>query len=144
MRIRSITSAETHCLRQRVLRPTQTIAEMEWSLDRVDGSFHLGAEEDDRLVAIATFLREPCEQVPGSLQYRLRGMATVAEYQAKGIGSALLRSGLDHLRRLSADVVWCNAREGALGFYGKEGFTTSGPAFMIEGIGLHHLMYRQL
>ncbi len=144
MRIRSITSAETHDLRQWVLRPKQSIAEMEWSLDRADGSFHLGAEEDDRLVAIATFLREPCEQIPGKLQYRLRGMATLAEYQAKGIGSALLRSGLEHLRQLSADVVWCNARERALRFYEKEGFTSHGPAFMIEGIGLHHLMYRQI
>ncbi|MGB6047911.1 MAG: GNAT family N-acetyltransferase [Flavobacteriales bacterium] len=144
MRIRFIPSNETHELRQRVLRPAQTIAEMEWTFDRAEGSFHLGTEKDDELIAIASFLREPCEQLPGKLQYRLRGMAITAEHQGQGVGAALLRSGLEHLHQLKADLVWCNAREGALGFYGKKGFIALGSAFIIEGIGLHHLMYRTL
>ena len=144
MRIRFIKPVETHDLRQRVLRPAQAIEEMEWSLDRADGSFHLGAEENDRLISIASFLRERCELLPGSHQYRLRGMATDQDHRAKGIGTALLRSGLEHLHHLQADLVWCNAREGAFGFYESEGFTSQGRAFLIESIGLHHLMFRQL
>ena len=149
MRIRFIKSAETHVLRQHVLRPTQAIAEMEWSHDDAEGSFHLGAEEDrdgsdDRLISVASFVRERCLQLPGSHQYRLRGMATAQEHRGKGIGAALLRFGLEHLHHLKADLVWCNAREGALGFYEREGFTSQGAAFMIEGIGLHHLLFRQL
>lgn len=149
MRIRFIQPAETHRLRQSVLRPKQAVAEMAWPLDAAEGSFHLGAEEDregsdDRLISIASFVRDRCEQLPGSHQYRLRGMATAQEHRGKGIGAALLRYGLEHLHHLNADLVWCNAREVALGFYEREGFTSQGAAFMIEGIGLHHLMFRQL
>lgn len=149
MRIRFIKPPETHDVRQRVLRPMQAVAEMAWPLDDAEGSFHLGAEvdrdgSDDRLISVVSFVREHCVQLPGSHQYRLRGMATAQEHRGKGMGAALLRSGLEHLHHLKADLVWCNAREAALGFYEREGFTSQGAAFLIEGIGLHHLMFRQL
>jgi hypothetical protein len=56
----------------------------------------------------------------------------------------MLRFGLDHVHGLKTDLVWCNARDGAKGFYAREGFVPEGAPFMIEGIGLHHLMYKRL
>ena len=52
--------------------------------------------------------------------------------------------GIDHLRTLKADLVWCNARESAKAFYGKEGFLPEGAQFDIEGIGVHQLMLLRL
>lgn len=144
MRIRFIKPIETHHLRQQVLRPRQPLEEMEWSMDLAKDSFHLGMELNEQLICVASFLRERNELLKGWKQFRLRGMATHPDHQGKGAGSKVLRFGLDHLRTLKADLVWCNAREKAKDFYAKEGFCTEGPPFDIPGIGLHHLMYLRL
>lgn len=43
-----------------------------------------------------------------------------------------------------AEVLWCNARVGALGFYLRLGFATIGEEFEIAGIGPHFVMWRDL
>ena len=37
-------------------------------------------------------------------------------------------------------ILWCNAREKALGFYLKVGFKPSGELFTIQNVGKHMLM----
>lgn len=144
MRIRFIKPVETHALRQSVLRPRQPLDEMEWSQDRAEESFHLGMGIGGHLIAVVSFLRERNELLKGWKQYRLRGMATHPDHQREGAGAALLQFGLDHLRTLKADLVWCNAREGAKAFYAKAGFLEEGEPFEIEAIGVHQLMYLRL
>ena len=70
-------------------------------------------------------------------------MATLPEQQGSGVGKALVRFALDHLRGLHADLVWCNAREKATGFYAGMGFSPKGNLFLLEGIGMHQLMYHR-
>ena len=144
MRIRFIKSTETHALRQLVLRPEQPLDEMEWPQDNAKDSFHLGMNTGGRQISIVSFSRERNELLHGWKQYRLRGMATHPDHQGAGIGGKLLRFGLDHLRTLRTDLVWCNARDGAKGFYAKEGFREEGSPFDIHGIGIHHLMFLRL
>jgi GNAT superfamily N-acetyltransferase len=144
MHIRFIKPAETHALRQQVLRPGQPLEEMEWSKDRASGNFHLGVQEEEDLIAIASFFRERNEFLRGWIQYRLRGMATAPRHQGKGFGTRLLQFGMGHLRDMKADLLWCNARENAVGFYARAGFKGEGQTFLIEGIGIHHLMYHRL
>lgn len=144
MATRLIDPHETHGLRQSVLRPAQSPKEMEWPLDRAEGSFHVGVEEDGQLVAIASFLRDGNPQLDARAPYRLRGMATAAGHRSKGHGSSLLRFGLEKARQEGGDLIWCNAREKAVGFYARAGFRVEGPAFHIDGIGVHHLMYMPL
>jgi GNAT superfamily N-acetyltransferase len=115
MRVRYIKAAETYPLRQQLLRPLQPIDEMDWYGDNADTSFHVGAEEGEELICVASFMLERCEQVLGWRQYRLRGMATQPDQQGSGAGKAVLKFGLDHLRGLKADLVWCNAREKVVG-----------------------------
>lgn len=141
MRIRFIKASETHALRQQVLRPHQQREEMEWPKDRAEDSFHLGLSLGGHLISVASFIRERNELLLGWKQYRLRGMATHPEFQGQGTGTKLLRSGLDHLRTLKVDLVWCNAREGAKAFYGQGGFLPEGVPFEIQGIGVHQLMF---
>lgn len=144
MRIRFIKPPETHLLRQLVLRPGQPLDEMEWPQDEAADSFHLAMEDQGMILAVASFQKERHERLLGWKQFRIRGMATHPDHQGKGIGTQLLRFGLDHLRAMKADLVWCNARSGALRLYAKEGFAEEGGPFVLEGIGEHYLMYKRL
>lgn len=144
LRIRFIRPAETHGLRQLVLRPFQPIEEMEWSFDQAEGSFHVGAAFGEELVAVASFLPEPNDALRGWKQYRLRGMAVHPTQQSKGIGGKLLGFGVAQLHSMGIDLLWCNAREAAAAFYAREGFTMHNGPFLIEGIGVHHLMFKRL
>lgn len=144
LNIRFIGPGETHLLRQMVLRPLQPVDEMEWPGDRAAGSFHAGVELGQVLVGIGTFILEQHAGLPGAKHYRLRGMAVHPGYRSKGIGGMILGFGIDQLRHEEADLVWCNARDMASGFYAKAGFSTVGLPFTIEGIGIHHLMYKRI
>lgn len=144
MPIRFLRPGETHVLRRSVLRPQQPVEEMEWSMDRAEGSFHVGFEEHGELVCIASFLKERNDRLRGWAQYRLRGMAVPPSHQRHGFGRRVLLFGLEHARHMKADLVWCNAREGAVAFYARAGFVAEGAPFAIEGIGLHQLMYLRL
>lgn len=144
MRIRFIKAADTHNLRQRVLRPFQPVSEMEWYGDQADTTFHLGAGIGDHLVSVASFMAERNEVLLGWRQYRLRGMATHPDFRGIGAGSSIVRFGLDHLRGMKVDLVWCNARENVTAFYAGLGFSTHGGPFMVEGIGMHQLMFIRL
>lgn len=144
MRIRFINASQTHALRQEVLRPRQSLDEMEWPQDRAEESFHLGMTIGGHLIAVVSFIRERNELLRGWKQYRLRGMATHPGFQGQGVGTKLLPFGIDHLRTLKADLVWCNAREKATTLYGKVGFLPRGDPFEIEGIGIHQLMFLRL
>jgi hypothetical protein len=47
-------------------------------------------------------------------------------------------------QRNGAGIVWARARDSALKFYEKNGFTTVGDAFLDEATGMsHHLVYFQ-
>lgn len=144
MPTRFIKPEETHALRHSVLRPLQALDEMEWPMDRDEKSFHIGQEEQGALVSVASFLRERNDRLRGWIQYRVRGMATAPAFQGQGLGSLVLRFGLEQVRHRKADLVWCHARERATAFYVREGFRTEGEAFLVTGIGIHHLMYLRL
>lgn len=95
-------------------------------------------------MGVASFVPERNRALPGWKQYRLRGMAVHPAHQAKGIGGKLLGAGLAQLHGKHIDLVWCNAREAARAFYLKAGFSAHDGPFIIEGIGVHHLMSKRL
>ncbi|MEO8066066.1 MAG: GNAT family N-acetyltransferase [Flavobacteriales bacterium] len=144
MRIAFIKANECWPLRHQVLRPHQTLEDCDYPNDRNPDSFHLGAYVGSRIVGIGSFYREKQETLVGHMQWRLRGMAIHPEFRGVGAGAQLLRFGLDELKAKRADVLWCQAREGAAGFYTKLGFAFKGDAFMLEGIGVHFIMYKPL
>ena len=69
-------------------------------------------------------------------------MATSEMHQGKGLGRKLLRSAEERLEEMGADVLWCNARTKARGFYEKLGYQVMGPSFDIPEIGLHFKMFK--
>lgn len=122
----------------------QSVEEMDWPGDQAAGSFHVGVDHGPVLVGVGTFIAEMHAALNGAKQYRLRGMAVHPEHRSRGIGGMILGFGIAQLRNGSADLVWCNARGTALPFYEKAGFSTVGLPFTIEGIGIHHLMYKRI
>ena len=131
---------DTYPIRHKMLRPNGTIDECKFQGDNDELTFHLGAFVDKKLVSVASFYFERCPIFPEAYQYRLRGMATLSEYQGQGLSSALLKTAFPVIKQNQCQLLWCNAREKAMGFYLKVGFETHGELFSIQNIGKHMLM----
>lgn len=123
-----------------MLRPNGTLEDCVFRGDNDELTFHLGAFVDKKLVSVASFYFERNDLFPDQYQYRLRGMATLPEYQGQGLSSALLRTAFPVIKQNQCTLLWCNAREKAMGYYLKVGFKPSGDFFEIPQIGKHILM----
>lgn len=142
--IRFILAETALPLRQQVLRPGLTPKQSGYPEDNFETTFHVGAYLGNRLVGVATFIRENFEDLAASEAYRLRGMATDSEFHKQGIGRVVLEAGLCKIQSEKIRLVWCNAREKAFLFYEKLGFQYHGSMFDIPGIGAHKVMYKYL
>ena len=140
-----ITAEQCHDLRRRVLRAHQPGADVGFPIDADGRTVHFGVVDADQLVAVSTWGREPCPAYDTESAVRLRGMAVEPAHQGRGIGRLLLAAGLGWAADQGAALVWANARDTALGFYEREGFTCVGDGFITEDTGLaHHLIVRRL
>jgi GNAT superfamily N-acetyltransferase len=131
--VRPVEPAHTRALRQRVLRPHESLEEL--ASHEPPGVHAVGAFDGDELVGVG-FVCPDGE--PG--EWRVRGMATVPELRGHGVGSAILAALLDHARAQGATRVWCNARTPARSLYARAGFQVESEEFEIPGIGPHFVM----
>lgn len=131
---------DTYPIRHKMLRPNGTTEDCMFQGDNDEMTFHLGAFVDKKLVSVASFYFEKHPSFSDTYQYRLRGMATVNEHQGQGLSSALLRTAFPVIKQNQCTLLWCNAREKAMGFYSKVGFVPTGELFPIQNIGKHMLM----
>ena len=112
---------------------------------QLDTTFHLGLRIDDEIVAVSTWLARRYPDRPGEPGYQLRGMATDPDHRGCGLGARLLAAGLDRCRAEGATLVWARARDSALPFYERHGFTTVGPGYVDLTTGLpHHDILRSI
>jgi GNAT superfamily N-acetyltransferase len=142
--IRPISAAETRPLRQRILRPHQTEAELVHAGDDAPDTLHLGAFSGARLVGVASIHREPPPGTASDTAWRLRGMAVEASERRRGCGRSLVAACLAHAALHGGTVMWCNARIGALAFYESQGFSKLGNPFELPKIGVHYFMSRDI
>jgi GNAT superfamily N-acetyltransferase len=140
MEVLRIKAIDTHPIRHKMLRPNGTIEDCIFQGDGDELTFHLGAFVDKKLVSVASFYFEKHPNFQDPYQYRLRGMATLPDFQGQGLSSALLRTAFPVIKQNQCTLLWCNAREKAQGFYSKVGFVPSGDIFTIPQIGKHQLM----
>lgn len=91
--------------------------------DDDDRTFHLGAFDDNKLVSIASFYFENHPKMSTENQYRVRGIATLPEYQRQGISSTLLNTALSIAKQNLCNLVWCDVLPESEEFYEKVGFT---------------------
>jgi len=144
MKVLRINAKDTRLIRQKVLRPGRPLADCIFEGDEDDQTFHLGAFRESKLVSIASFYFEKHPDIDEPYQYRLRGMATLPEFQRLGLSSALLKTGFPIVKQNFCHLVWCNARENAVGFYASIGFKSVGELFTIPDVGAHMLMIYDL
>ena len=113
-------------------------------IDDHEGAFHLGAYKGDQLICVASFFKQRQAKFSEQHQYRLRAMATLSCAQNTGAARALLNNAFQILKEKGQDLLWCDARIIATGFYEKLGFEKLGDKYSIPIIGLHYLMYKTL
>jgi GNAT superfamily N-acetyltransferase len=135
--VRRISAAEVRPLRQLVLRPGRPFEETAFEGDDADGAAHFGAYRGAELLAVATLLDAPHPERAGARACQVRGMASHPSVRGLGFGAAVLAACVAEARARGAALVWCNAREAALGFYLRAGFRAPGERFEIPGIGPH-------
>jgi GNAT superfamily N-acetyltransferase len=143
--VREITALDTYPLRKDVLRRGLPNPDVHYPQDDDPRSFHLGVFEDGVLVAVASFNPESTPWREGADAWHLRGMAVTDDRQGGGIGTAIIDEARARIRETGAPVLWCNARDTALGFYERLGFILYGDGFVTPDSGQpHHVMVYDL
>ena len=100
----------------------------------------------DGVIGCVTVVPEPCPDFPDRADrvWRIRGMATSAEWRGRGLGTALLAAVLDHVGAAGGGLVWCNARTPARTLYERAGFEQLGEEWVDPEIGPHVRMWREV
>jgi predicted GNAT family N-acyltransferase len=142
--VRRISAEQVRPLRQLVLRPGRPFAETAFPGDDDAGTAHFGAFRGAELVAVATLLDVPHPERSVERACQVRGMASHPTVRGAGHAAALLAACVAEAGRRGAALIWCNAREAALGFYSRAGFVATGERFEVPGIGPHFRMHREL
>src|SRR5690242_4905789 len=125
--VRRVDLEDTLALKQRVLRPHQTIDELARECAGLVDLACFAVVEEGRVLGTATVHREAAPWAPGDTPaWRLRGMATEDDRRGEGIGAAALAAAIDHVRVHGGGLLWCNARTPAVAFYERAGFRTRG------------------
>ena len=142
--IKKINVEDTYLLRIKVLR--NGLSER-YRFDKDDDidTFHLGAFQDNECLGIATFLKNGHSFFKNAKNvYQLRGMAVDNVFQTKGVGKLIIKKAIEILNESNSELLWCNAREHAIGFYKKMGFEVIGERFHVPNVGPHFVMYKYL
>ncbi len=145
MRVEDVPAEATHDLRWRILRDSRPGATVVFAEDSRPDAFHLAVRDAGGIVvAVASFSTEATPHRPGRSAVRLRGMAVDGPAQHHGLGRLLVTTVVDRLQRDGVEVLWCNARDSAAGFYARLGFDVVGDGFVLPESGIaHHVMLRE-
>jgi len=141
--VRSVTSSVTMALRQRVLRPHQTIDELAAEdLPHVEPAY-FAAYDGANVVGVASVDKEAAPWRPAdALAWRLRQMATDEAWRGQGIGRAVLDAVIRHVGEHGGGLLWCTARTPAVAFYRRSEFEPRGEPWDDPVLGPHVVMHR--
>lgn len=145
MEVKIIPATLTRPLRHRVLWP-HIVHEEDCviDIDEREDAVHLGVYDGAELVSIGSLFRMHSDKIAHAKQYRLRAMATDPKLRKAGAGRLLIQKACEECKARGAEVLWCDAREVALGFYAKLGFEMIDEWYEVRNIGPHKFMYREL
>lgn len=124
MIIKEIQASDTWKIRHEVMWPDQPFEFVQ--LDEDNSGFHFGVFTDDKLVSIVSCFIEGNEM-------QFRKLATLEEFQGKGIASHLLKHILQFAKDKNLQKVWCNARTNKKSFYEKFGLYDTYETFIKAG-----------
>jgi ribosomal protein S18 acetylase RimI-like enzyme len=144
--IEQVDAAATYPLRAQELRQDRPV---EIEEDDAPYTLHLAARIDGgassgQIVGVVRFHPRDCPWRDTEGSWQLRGMATDPRVRGLGAGRALVAEGLTRLSARNAQLVWCDARKPAVGFYEKCGFTAVTEEYDLRPVGLHRGMIIEL
>ena len=136
--IRRCSVGEIINLRHRVLRAGRPIESANLTDDEAEGTIHYAIFENGQAISCLSLMRSQLGSEPA---WQLRGMAADVGAQGKGLGGRLLKYAMDDARLLGfSQVMWCNARITAVGFYEKYGWKVCSEEFDVPLVGPHFKM----
>ena len=124
-------------LRNEILRKPLGLSFDKEELDKEKDDILMGAFEDDRLLGCCLLTRMDAFTI------RLRQMAVPNNMQGKGVGRALMIFAENIARDLGYRKLCMHARQTAVGFYQKLGYSVSGEPFEEVTIP-HYIMEKAL
>jgi predicted GNAT family N-acyltransferase len=142
IKVKKITYLETFPVRSAVLRQGKPIETCFFLGDDDQETIHFGLFHENNLIGVASIFKIRNENFEQNIQFQLRGMAVLSEYQGLGCGNLILEEVCAFLQTKKAEVLWFNARENAVPFYQNFGFSVLGNFFEIPEIGTHFVMYK--
>ena len=144
IQIKIINSYELHDIRSKVLRngldPTMCTFEGDTRIN----SFHIGAFNNNKILGGVSLIKNNCDENGEVGCFQLRGLCVYNEFQNHGIGTKIIHKIENIITEMNIKYVWMNARESAVKFYLKLGYTNSNKSKIIGNIGLHYMLYKYL
>lgn len=142
MNVEVVDQARTRELRRSVLRPHLSLDDV-LPGDEVPHAVHIAALDGDEAIGTCFIYPEQCPWQPDRPGWRLRQMATAANRQRSGIGSAVLAGVVEYIGRNGGGVLWLHAREEAVPFYARHELVLHGEPY-IENNRPHRSMWRPI
>ena len=142
--IKEITTQETFLVRNLVLRPGKPVETCFFEGDDFTDTKHFGLFIDRKIIGVISIYKNKNVIFIDPNQYQIRGMAVLKEFQERGYGKLLVKHCENYLKNNNTTLVWFNARETAIPFYEKLGYTKNGFPFVITDVGIHFLMFKNL
>jgi ribosomal protein S18 acetylase RimI-like enzyme len=140
--IEQVDAAATYALRAQELRQGRPV---EIDEDDAPYTLHLAALIDGgEIVGVVRFHPRDCPWRVGEGSWQLRGMATDPRVRGLGVGRALVAEGLIRVSARGGDLVWCDARGPAVGFYERIGFVPVTEEYDLRPVGPHRGMIIEL
>ncbi|WP_394777146.1 GNAT family N-acetyltransferase [Flavobacterium sp.] len=124
MEIREIEASQTWQIRHEVMWPDQPFEFVQ--LEEDNSGLHFGVFDQEKLVSIVS-----CFITNNEMQFRK--LATLEEFQQKGIASKLLKYILKLGKEKKLKKIWCNARTNKKTFYEKFNMIDSRRTFIKSG-----------
>jgi GNAT superfamily N-acetyltransferase len=137
-----ISTPETYLVRHPVLRPGKPLETCCFAGDDLPTTRHFGIFDGEKIIGVLSLFVASNDWITAESQLQYRGMAVLAAYQNKGIGAILMEFAETQIKDKSGVIIWLNAREKAVTFYEKMGYSKTGEPFSIGDIGTHFVMYK--
>lgn len=140
--IRPGSAGEIVDLRHRVLRQGLPRHEAIFPGDAIETTLHVVAEQNGAIVGCSTIVQSTWHDVPA---WQLRGMAVDEFLRGSGVGRQMLAK-VDEIVAVHpfGDRLWCNARQVAISFYERLGWTARSDWFDIPTAGPHKRMTKNI
>ena len=144
MEIKKIKAKDTYPVRNEVLRKGLPVETCHFNGDENTDTTHFGFYIENNLIGIISIFKEKHHLFPEEIQFQIRGMAVLEDYQGKGYGAQLVNVAESYCLDLGANLIWFNARERAVAFYQKLNYKIIGDSFEIPNVGIHFVMYKKI